>query len=46
MAKAVSSKVELVNVGTSDTVDLFDIAMCAVARKCVPIEPVPCSDEW
>jgi len=41
MAKPVSSTVELVNLVTSDTVDLFNLVMCASASKCLPIELVP-----
>jgi len=46
MAKAVSSMVELVNSETSDSVNLFNFAMCAIASKCFPIELVPCCDGW
>jgi len=46
MAKAVSSTVELVNSVTSDSVNVVNIAMCAFATKCSPIELVPCSDGW
>jgi hypothetical protein len=44
MAKAVSSTIELYNPVTSDSVDWFDLGMWAFARKCYPIELIPCSD--
>jgi hypothetical protein len=38
MAKAVSSTIELVKSVTSDTVNLFNFAICAFASKCLAIE--------
>ena len=46
MAKAVSATVELINSVTSDTVNLFNFAICAFASKCLPFELGPCSDGW
>jgi len=46
MASAASSTVELVNSVTSNSVSSFNFVMCAFARKCLPIELVPCSDGW
>jgi len=46
MAKAVSLTVELVNWLNSDSVNLFNFAMCAFASRCFLIEVVPCSDGW
>jgi len=41
MGKAVSSTIELVNWVTADIVNSFNFMMCAVARKCFPIELLP-----
>jgi len=46
MAKAVSFAFGLVYSVTSDSVNLDNFAICSVASKCFPIEPVPCSDGW
>jgi len=46
MAKAVSSKVVLVNSETSDSDNCFHFAMCAFASNYFPMELVPCSDGW
>jgi len=46
MAKTVSSTVDLVNSETSESVYLFNFAICAFTSKCFPIELVPCSDGW
>jgi hypothetical protein len=46
MAKAVSSAIELVNSVTSDTVDWFNYAKCALASKRLTIELVLCSYGW
>jgi len=46
MAKAVSSTDVLVNSETSDSVNLFNFAMCTFARKCYPMQLVSCSDGW
>jgi hypothetical protein len=40
MAKAVSSTVEQVNSVTSDSINSFNITMCTLASKCLPIELV------
>jgi len=44
MANAVSSTVELINFVTSNSVNLFNSAMCTFARKCFPTELVPWSN--
>ena len=46
LGKAVSLTVELVNYKTSDSVNLFNLAMCTFPSKCDLIELVPCSDGW
>jgi len=46
MAKAVSSTVVLLNLVNSVSVKDFNFAMCPFTSKCLPIELVPCSDEW
>jgi len=46
MAKAVSSTFELVNSVTPDSVISFNFAMCTVASKWFPIEPIRCSYGW
>jgi hypothetical protein len=46
IAKALSSTVELVNVVTSDSVNMFNYALCAFAHKCLPIELLPSADGW
>jgi len=45
-ANAVSSTVGLVNSEPSDSISSFNFAMWAFARKCIPMELVPCSDGW
>ena len=46
MAITGSLTIELGNVVTANCVDLFNVAMCALASKCVPIELVVCYDGW
>jgi len=46
MPKAASSTVELVNSVTSNSVNLFNLAMWAFASKCFPIELVAYSDGY
>lgn len=44
MANTTSLRLEVVNLVTSDTVNLFNLAMCASARKHFQMEMVPYSD--
>jgi len=44
ITRAVLSTVELHISVTSDSVNSFNLAICAFASKCFPIELVPCSD--
>jgi len=46
IAEAVSSTVDPVNSVTSDSVNLYNFAICTFTRKCFLIELVPCSDGW
>jgi len=44
IAKAVLSTLELLNLETSDSVNLVNLMMGSIVSKCLPIEQVPCSD--
>jgi hypothetical protein len=44
MAKFGSSTVYLVNLDTSESVNLVNFAICTFPSKCFPIELVQCSD--
>jgi len=46
MAQAVSSTVGLVNTEISNSVNLFNFAMCDFSTKCFYIKLVACSDGW
>jgi hypothetical protein len=46
MANAALSMVVLVDSKSSDSATPYNIAICAFANHCFPMELVPCSDGW